>query len=735
MLQSIQRVFTSSGLFLTATFLSLISALQPAQAAVSADYFSNTWPETARITHSAGQTLLRVVKPNSKGISYNRLGRIDVGINGLHLINSASLNSSLDGGEADFIILEVSDYRDAITLSGTVALVGKAADVIILAPSAGQIICNGCRFKSIPRLTLATGAITLDSDGGLLGVDAGSGTITIGAAGLRAVDTHALDVLSSNISLLGEINTQPRGRYNLGGELEIDPSGPLKLAAGKVSLIQGVYRYFYQSGAIGEIDLDAAGQLVTGKDSMINAGDIHLESTSRSKTFSLAGLYSTKSDLSLAGIYRGNNVLPAKKIYLKSVSSIDMSAQLQSGSSVEVLSGAGLSLVERDGTTGVIDATRAELAVVSDFVNLGVINATEIQLAASRVSNQGEIWAEQKAFLFGQQSLHNHFGGLLVSRFLTLSSEGEVINGAKEAFRLVGRPNQSLSVNAFGDLPDGYMLQQSDNGQSVVMDENNVAASYTNQENLSAVIIGYDVDIHANSFSNLNPYFTSNYTSNADFVLDPTQSGQVLLSAEGKLVIDTKLRIENRSAIIEGQRGLHLVTQTFENTRFKIAVNRRPADQMPRDACIKLRSCWLPARVTLGISAIEGYFSYVSPAARILSGNDTGDGGDASIQATTFENANSYFEVLGNLELEVDNVRNVGTTLQTDIDATLTTHHSRRYCKRRILGKCVSRKTYHWTTQKSLQSLETGDSLPALVVVEGHLRGTGAEAFDVIVKR
>ncbi len=677
------------------------------------------------VIQTANSTLVRIATPNSAGVSFNRLPVIRPGATGLEIINSSTLNNGLSAGEADVIVLSVSDPSQSIDLIADVNLVGKQADVIILAPQGGAINCNGCRFKNIPRLYISTGAITVDSAGYLASIDISEGAVTVSGGGMQAKDTLVLSLLSDNIEVDAIINTQHRARYN-GIEVKIDEQGDLKLASGALHIMQGQFRQNYSTGAVSAVNTNSSGRLVVSNNGLISSGDIHLESTARSAVTRIAGNLTVESDRTLVGVYRGSNVVPRKKVRIRTVGNLEIMSDII-GSSIEIETARSLHLQKQGGGSASILAQKIEILATLDVVNEGVINASDLQVVADRVSNQGEIWVEDTAILSAMRVFKNHQGGVLVSKVLTLFSNGIITNGSNKAWHLDG-DNHALAPNeqAFGDLPEGFSI-----GADGTYMANGQRARYKLAPDLMAVIIGQNISIAGRLVRNINPYSTSNFSQDADLVLDIEQSSQVMISALGKLVIEATEAIENTSAIIEGAESLHFNAGpegVISNSRFQIVTDTRPIDNYSRNICLSLPSCYLSSdKINLVTTGTEEYFRYISPSARIIGNSDAIAIRDSTMQAKVFENRNSFFEIAGNLNVDVTSVTIKGTTLKQDLQTVQTTRHKKRVCKKRFLGVCVSRKTKHWETHKTFATTDTADVLASLLLVEGTLQGQGAE--------
>ncbi|MBD7923456.1 two-partner secretion domain-containing protein [Xanthomonas bonasiae] len=160
-----------------------------------------------------GVPVVDIVAPNARGVSHNRYSRFDVGSNGLILNNSANIsktelggyiagNDNLkNGGAATLILNEVTS--SASRLQGYTEIAGARAQLVIANPNG--ISCDGCGFLNASRVTLATGAPQLGSDGALNGFGITGGVLGIGSNGLDASNVDRLDLLSRQLSVDGSV--------------------------------------------------------------------------------------------------------------------------------------------------------------------------------------------------------------------------------------------------------------------------------------------------------------------------------------------------------------------------------------------------------------------------------------------------------------------------------------------------------------------------------------------------
>jgi len=168
------------------------------------------------VTSSAnGTPVVNIATPNSAGVSHNKFNTYDVAKGGLILNNSAANgvsligggttgNANLAGGQAASLILnEVVKANAGSMLAGYQEILGHSAELVIANP--WGITCNGCGFVNTPRVTLTTGAPTLNASGALAGFTITGGQLAIGGNGLDATRQSTLDLLARAVSINGNV--------------------------------------------------------------------------------------------------------------------------------------------------------------------------------------------------------------------------------------------------------------------------------------------------------------------------------------------------------------------------------------------------------------------------------------------------------------------------------------------------------------------------------------------------
>ncbi|ELI0347275.1 filamentous hemagglutinin N-terminal domain-containing protein [Vibrio vulnificus] len=123
---------------------------------------------------------------------------------------------------------------------------------------------------------------------------------------------------------------------------------------------------------------------------------------------------------------------------------------------------------------------------------------------------------------------------------------------------------------------------------------------------------------------------------------------------------------------------------------------------------------WSPKNQEITILKKQQYLTALSPVPRILAGNNLFIQSHNNQPAKLYNEAGNI-EVLGHFSGALSELKNLGILLQKSKIESTTTQHYQNYCSRRVFGRCIKRKSKHWTTtSEKLLSLENTDQVPAL---------------------
>ncbi|EGQ9973243.1 filamentous hemagglutinin N-terminal domain-containing protein [Vibrio vulnificus] len=123
---------------------------------------------------------------------------------------------------------------------------------------------------------------------------------------------------------------------------------------------------------------------------------------------------------------------------------------------------------------------------------------------------------------------------------------------------------------------------------------------------------------------------------------------------------------------------------------------------------------WSPKNQEITILKKQQYLTALSPVPRILVGNNLFIQSHNNQPAKLYNEAGNI-EVLGHFSGALSELKNLGILLQKSKIESTTTQHYKNYCSRRVFGRCIKRKSKHWTTtSEKLLSQENTDQVPAL---------------------
>ena len=657
---------------------------------------------------------------NNQGISYNEFTSFEQYNKPLNIINNPVINPLLKGTtQAPKVIILHSKSKSPLVL-GEINIIGKGAELIIISESGIQ--CKSCEINNSSRIVLTTGRPIFD-DGQLTSFVVTKGSIDINSVqngrglkeGLITNGASIIDLIADDIRINGEINTQLSATKTPQGKLTVDDSGTLSIATGNLQLIAGHNTFDFINGGIAINPTNSSRQL-SGEITIsapIYTGGLYIESTGNNSSVNVSEAIVTTADLTLASIYKSYTILPSDIITIKSFGNITLFDKLLSGNAVNLESGNDILIHQKrertiprsseyNGATGYIDTSTINIASKAIFFSEGSLNAQNIKIAAGRINNEGDIFGRTSIYLSSETDINNVFGGMIVGDDIALNAQGKVTNGSSRPYRLVPKLQRSMErysiiIGTEPELPNdpSYMMRES-------------------VDSLAAIILGDKIVIKATKFSNFNPYEVKRkrYEDNPA-VLDDVLSDQVIVSAETMMIIDAKEAVLNSSGIIEVLNGpLTVKTTLLEQERYHIET----AEHISTSGSTRL---------------VTNFVTVLSPLSRMRLA------GELNITADRIENKNSGIEVLGNVKGASKDVRMTGHLLKDFQIETTTTYHSKRYCARRVIRKCIKRRTRNWiTSTEQVIEVEGNINFPFLFYVDGTLSadfGTEVQIYQEIV--
>jgi len=162
------------------------------------------------VTQAAnGTTVVNILAPNAKGLSYNQYVNLQVGAGGLIFNNKFGLsqtqlagyiagNPNLANGSARIILNEVTGKLPT-NLNGYMEVAGQKADFILANPNG--IVGNNLGFINASRGVLTTGTPVIGSDGNLEAFRVQEGQIVVEGTGINSTDSDRVDLIARAVKI------------------------------------------------------------------------------------------------------------------------------------------------------------------------------------------------------------------------------------------------------------------------------------------------------------------------------------------------------------------------------------------------------------------------------------------------------------------------------------------------------------------------------------------------------
>jgi filamentous hemagglutinin len=594
---------------------------------------------------------------------------------------------------------------------GTDALVASGTD------TAGQQVASGKISIDAPTLNAGKGQIAA---GALLSIRAG--TIDLARAqdsvrdslrSLSAIEIEAAHIdapngrikAGDNLSIKGaDLLSLTSGTYLAGGGLLVEAASltsSASLAAMSTARVKTLSGDLNQAGSVAG---DAGTTLVSAGD-LINSG----RTLSKDRlTLSAAGqLQNTNTGLVVAnkGVTLSAGSLANAGSIGAQGGTLDVTTQnaLSNSGTLSSATSANIAAAAEFNNSGNISVETALALQASNgtLSNSGTINAGSVGLGAVNIVNQGVLTAHDHDIALSLSGNLENAGTISAEEQIKLDVDGHVSTSG----RIVSEG--ALSLQARNAAASGALQVQAGgvvNGGSAITLK---AASLTNAGAVGSARGALVAEL-TGSLSNTGLLYSG---TSSTYKLDGSVTninGDIL--AETDLVIDglTGTRagtLDNRSGTIEAITG---------NIRLEVASLTNRRDGLTATVDTTSNTTTSGATTTTVVTQRETA-SANGPAAQILAG------GDLAIDTGALVNSYSQIAANGDIDILATSILNEGRDLIETINTTAVTQHSERYCARRILGACVSRKTRYWTTTDSSTSSRTYDSVFGTIQAGGAL--------------
>lgn len=644
-----------------------------------------------------GVITVNIAEPNANGISINKFENL-VTNQPLQLV-SVNANPEEEYNRPETVVFVANN----ISFGDTVEMVGPAMDVVfIIAGSDNQLICNSCEFKNFMRVTLASHIGIPDlTEGVPLLSTAGDSEIVINS--LDAQDVLALDIVSRNVTIGGNVNLMSRVSSSGNDAYSADPSGNLTMGLGGINVVSGVNVWNYDTQSIEQMyrDYDNQPTKIGGE---IYATEFKLTATSPTE---ITARFDTRSDLLSTVRFNGIQHLTQEGVQLNLayLEPTRIDSLIYSDGDVGIRAVGDLSL---DFAGNEIVANKVDVLAGGDIVNLYKIEAEEVRLGGFSVVNEGDLIGHQIADIYSEDFIINQYGGNILARNLTLQSENGIIrNGARTAYQDGDQDNKSYISISSGFGATGIKMGTAYRKVGLLANPS-TANNYLMPDETHAHIRGENVSIYTGKgFENINPYYKPVDDSGL-FAMRKDLMSQVSTIADNELDIQAGSYILNASAIIgvQNENGiLKADTRTFMNERYRI---RTVLDFKTERSST--------STTTTTENSLYTKTLYYSPPGSIYSMGNLG------IKAiSSFTNSVSYIEVFGDAEFDTPWLREIGLK-HYDLRESAT------YIRRNVYScdtyaSCVN--AYQYTNLSSDESVVFDpQELDSLFYVQGDATST-----------
>ncbi|KUI97353.1 hypothetical protein VRK_35420 [Vibrio sp. MEBiC08052] len=717
----------------------LLSIFRPAFGQVVAGN-EKSGAEQVSVSQRSNQYYIQIAKANDYGVSLNYFDSFDTQGKDIVLLNSPVMNVKVAQAPAQTIVLIVNDSQLASIKN--IRVEGHAADIVLAAPKG--IRCDGCSIANAERVTLATGTIKSDY-GELETIKITNGSMEITGSGLTATDLSLLDIAAGRVLVDAPFRTNMKGIVSTRNHQqvkEIDVAGELEVSNGDVQIIVGQnhFRYsdrqsdaYYKNfsvkeyGSIYPLEITNKGKFAVG--------NLHLESTYDNGTVFVGGQIKAQGAWAYVGRYNDQSIVPLESVKVRSNGSVYLSDQIIAANRVDIESTGPIEVKALSaGNNYLLDsisAAEVNIAAVGAMKNAGAIVAESIYVSAQEITNEGDIESTRDLYLNGKSGVVNQYGGVILGENIELTSEKDVMNGqlypfkASEWCTYSQRPiisDHSLETGGKVSVPPFKGCGKVD------------------VDSLSAYILGQNIKVEAQNFTNANPYEVSrNSYTDPELKLDFIKSSQVVISAESILEFHLKERLWNMSAVAESWTGnvvldvplidnerYHIWADTYTTKSPQVTCTRKEGEQGSPIMTYERKELCLVNPNILVDKKIQ-YIKVLSPPARL------NVGGSLVLKSNMFSNEHSSVEVRKDVSGSVRNVWMEGLKLRDIFEQTTTQYHSRRYCSKRILRHCVRHKVDVWKTSTTqLIKNEVTAEFPFIFYVDGHIHeGFGSDSYSL----
>ena len=557
-----------------------------------------------------------------------------------------------------------------LSVTANELLINRASDDGVTAlRSRGDMILSAERIAALNANVTAAGDLTLRSDAALAlenGRYASGGTLLAQAASLTS--TASLAALGSATLASTDGALSQDGEVSANGGVSLTSAGNMTVTGRTVSA--------------STLSLVSTGALTTGSGAVVAAdGKV---------TVSAASIHND-------GIIGGQSTAAGNGLEVTSLGALENAGTLSSRSDALITAGGPLS---SSGTIAATGALKLD-ASGSTLSSTGTINGGTVAVEAGSFLSRGSLVAYAGALDVTSAGALELGTETLAQGPVTLATDGATLFGG----RLVSAGLLSLG-GVSGELAGAVTVASgaSVNGGAGVSFK---AASLVNEGALGSSGGALDLALSGNLDNTGLLYGGTDLAILLDGTLTNVNAD---ILAERNLTIAGRsgtraAAIVNRSGTIEAVSGnMALEAGTITNSRDGLVVTTETTSTSSTSG-----------NTTTTVETTREKATANGPAGQILAG------GALTVSAGTLTNSYSQIASGGDMTLAAATVVNEGRDLIETVVTEAVTQHSERYCARRVLGVCLSRKTRYWTTTDTDTASSTYDQVFGTIVAGGDL--------------
>lgn len=599
-----------------------------------------------------GTPLVNIQTPSAAGVSRNLYSQFDVDGRGAILNNSrGNVKTQLGGwvegnpwlakGSARVILNEVNSSNPS-RLHGYVEVAGQRAELVIANPAG--IACNGCGFINANRTTLTTGQPLLNG-GRLDGYLVQDGRVVIEGAGLDASRSDYTAIIARSVEVNAGIWANDlavvAGANRVSADQQQISAAPGKGAAAGVAIdvaqLGGMY-----AGKITLVGNEAGVGVRNAGKIGASAGEVVISADGRLENLgSIASATAVRVEV-------GGDLL-------------NNTGQMQALGDIQVVAGGQV-----DNRTGLLRAGQELRLVAESLDNRATQNAEQgiegrsLAISADQIDNTaGALRADGDMKLSSDGGLDNTRGQIAAGRDLRIAASDPAVAGLSientDGTLIAGR---ALAIKA-----DHY----SGGGQALSLGDLSLQLSGDYQHS-GLLQAGGDLDLKlAGSLTNQGELLAGERLVLQAAEL-ANQSGGEITASQGHIQVEGEL--SNRG-LIDGEqvelRATHLTNlgtgRIYGDTLSIEADSLRNDVSQGETSVIAARE-----RMDIGARVLANREqALIFSAGDLAIGGHLDADGRASGQAETLHNASATIEALGDLALNVRNVRNSDEHFSTEV--------------------------------------------------------------------